>query len=408
MPRRQAIIGSRRLWVLTAAHTTNDMYGGAVRALLPFFTLYAGYSYVQVAGITLAVTALSSISQPLFGWLSDRYGLRWMSLAGLLASGTGVALSGLLVGSYGWVCVVVALTGLGSAAYHPSATMEARVVGGGTSGAMSLFSVGGNLGAALAPTAVVLVVGLGGLGWTTLLVIPALVMGAVYTIVTRRADRARSASPAPRRASQGELPTDDWRAFAWLTVVLVTWSVANISTSTFISLYSIERFHTTAAESTVALTVLAVAGAVGTLAGGWLADRFGRLRIVRIGYLLAIASTAGILLAPDLAFLYVATLCLGFTLFLPFAAHITLSHSYLPRRIGMASGVALGLTFSIGGFVSPLFGVIAEQSGVGAVFGIVGGLIVLGLGLSLLLRERAQAAPIADDIETEQEIADHS
>jgi FSR family fosmidomycin resistance protein-like MFS transporter len=210
--------------------------------------------------------------------------------------------------------------------------MEARVVGGGTSGAMSLFSVGGNLGAALAPTAVVLVVGLGGLGWTTLLVIPALVMGAVYTIVTRRADRAGSASTAPRRAADGELPTDDWRAFAWLTVVLVTWSVANISTSTFISLYSIERFQSTAAESTVALTVLAVAGATGTLVGGWLADRFGRLRIVRIGYLLAIASTAGILLAPDLAFLYVATLCLGFTLFLPFAAHITLSHSYLPRR----------------------------------------------------------------------------
>jgi FSR family fosmidomycin resistance protein-like MFS transporter len=332
MPQPRAIIGSKRLWVLTAAHTTNDMYGGAVRALLPFFTLYAGYSYVQVAGITLAVTALSSISQPLFGWLSDRYGLRWLSLAGLLASGTGVALSGLLVGSYGWVCVVVALTGLGSAAYHPSATMEARVVGGGTSGAMSLFSVGGNLGAALAPTAVVLVVGLGGLGWTTLLVIPALVMGAVYTIVTRRADRAGSASTAPRRAADGELPTDDWRAFAWLTVVLVTWSVANISTSTFISLYSIERFQSTAAESTVALTVLAVAGATGTLVGGWLADRFGRLRIVRIGYLLAIASTAGILLAPDLAFLYVATLCLGFTLFLPFAAHITLSHSYLPRR----------------------------------------------------------------------------
>lgn len=174
----------------------------------------------------------------------------------------------------------------------------------------------------------------------------------------------------------------------WLTAVLATWSVAYVGTSTFISLYSIQRFDVAPGFASIALSVFPAAGAVGTLAGGWLADRFGRLRVVRTGYLLAAVSTIAIVLAPSPAVVIVATAVLGASLFLPFAAQITLSHSYLPNRIGMASGVTLGLTLSLGGLVSPLLGSIADQTNIQTVFIIVAALLVVGFGLSFFLKER--------------------
>lgn len=376
------------LWALTATHAANDFYTGAVAALLPFFVLHAGYSYAAVAGITLAATALSSVAQPMFGYMGDRYGMRWMSLAGLLAAGAGIALSGIVADSYVAVWIVVAISGIGVAAYHPAATMEARELGGGTSGSMSLFSVGGNVGVALAPSAVILIVGTFGLSGSGFLIIPAVVLGFVYLLVSWRHLFSRQV-PAERVSAtvKASIP-DDWRAFAWLTAVLATWSVAYVGTSTFISLYSIQRFEVTTGFASVALSVFPAAGAAGTLAGGWLADRFGRLRIVRAGYLLAAISTIAIVLAPSPVVVIVATAVLGTSLFLPFAAQITLSHSYLPNRIGMASGVTLGLTLSLGGLVSPLLGSIADKTSVQSVFVIVASLLLAGFVLSFILKER--------------------
>lgn len=376
------------LWALTATHAANDFYTGAVAALLPFFVLHAGYSYAAAAGITLAATALSSIAQPMFGHLSDRYGMRWMSLAGLLAAGAGIALSGMVADSYLAVWIVVAISGIGVAAYHPAATAEAREVGGGTSGSMSLFSVGGNVGVALAPSAVILVVGWFGLAGTGLLIVPAIVLGLVYVAVSWRHLFARMSTAETASAVHKVTVPDDWRAFMWLTVVLAMWSVAYVGTSTFISLYSIQRFDMTPGSASIALSLFPAAGAIGTLAGGWLADRFGRLRMVRTGYLLAALSTIAIVLAPSPTVVITATASLGLSLFIPFAAQITLSHSYLPNRIGVASGLTLGLTLSLGGLVSPLLGKIADQTNMRFVFVIMSVLIVSGFGLSFILKER--------------------
>lgn len=381
------------LWALTATHAANDFYTGAVAALLPFFVLHAEYSYAAVAGITLAATALSSVAQPMFGYLGDRYGMRWMSLAGLFTAGAGMALSGIVADSYVAVWIVVAISGIGVAAYHPAATMEARELGGGTSGSMSLFSVGGNVGVALAPSAVILVVGTFGLSGSGFLIIPAVVLGLVYIVVSWRHLFSRQVSGGREAAIVKASIPDDWRAFAWLTAVLATWSVAYVGTSTFISLYSIQRFEVTTSFASIALSVFPAAGAVGTLAGGWLADRFGRLRVVRVGYLLSAVSTIAIVLAPSPVVVIVATAVLGTSLFLPFAAQITLSHSYLPHRIGMASGVTLGLTLSLGGLVSPLLGLIADQASVQSVFVIVAALLVVGFGLSFVLKERQITSP---------------
>src|SRR5690606_19065087 len=128
---------------------------------------------------------------------------------------------------------------------------------------------------------------------------------------------------------------------------------AYVGTSTFIALYSIERFNTSPEFASIALSLFPAAGAIGALTGGWLADRFGRLRIIRIGYFLALLSVIATVFAPTATIVIITTGALGLSLFVPFAAQITLSHSYLPNRIGIASGITVGLTVSLGGVISP-------------------------------------------------------
>jgi FSR family fosmidomycin resistance protein-like MFS transporter len=396
----------RNLGILIGVHAANDFYTGAVAALLPFFVLHRHYDYAAAAGITLAATSLSSLAQPIVGHLSDKHRIRWVVLAGLATAAIGVGLSGLLAGTYWATWVVIAISGIGVAAFHPPATMAAREAGGGTNQSMSFFSVGGNIGAALAPTAVLVTVGAFGLTATPLLAIPAAVFGALF-LLRQRPPRPAAAPAAGTPAAAAVDPAaaattataataprplrDNWKLFRLLIVILAFWSVAYVGTSSFVSLLSIQRFGVTPGAASIALTVFPAAGAAGTIAGGWLADRVGRLRTIRAGYALAVLAVLVVTFAPSQSVVVVATGILGFALFIPFPGQITLSHSYLPNRIGLASGATLGLTLSLGGFLSPVLGTIADATSVQVAFVIMSCSVAAAFALSFLLRERRDA-----------------
>lgn len=164
----------KSLGLLSLGHACVDIYQGAVAALVPFFLAERAYSYAAASGIVLAASLLSSVAQPLFGALTDKWSLPWLLPVSTLAAGIGVALSG-LSGSYALTLAVVAVSGIGVAAYHPEAARIARIASRGSHNAMGLFSLGGNIGFAAAPLMVSAVVATGGLRASPLLVVPALV-----------------------------------------------------------------------------------------------------------------------------------------------------------------------------------------------------------------------------------------
>jgi MFS transporter, FSR family, fosmidomycin resistance protein len=165
-----------RLAFLTSTHVVDDLYQGAVPALLPFLALERHYSYTGLTGITLAATFLASVVQPGFGALTDRYRhLGWLVAAGLLTAGLGVGLSG-PGDNYVITWCAIAASGIGVAAFHPEATRTARALAGDSTQAMSWFSVGGNAGIALGPVIVTPILLATRLDGTPLLAVPAVVM----------------------------------------------------------------------------------------------------------------------------------------------------------------------------------------------------------------------------------------
>jgi len=383
------------LALLASTHTVDDLYQGAVPALLPFLAIERHYTYVGLTGITLAATFLSSAIQPAFGVITDKRRMGWLIAAGLLVAGIGVGLSG-LGDSYVITWLAIALSGVGVAAYHPEATRTARGVAGNSTQAMSWFSVGGNLGIALGPVMVTPVLLVTGLRGTPLLIIPAVAMAAL--LAARRpwrqaqaADRARRSRRAAAGDHDGEARRDDWRSFARLTAVVTARSIAYFGVASLLALFVIRRFHEPTAVGSAALTTFVAAGAVGSLTGGWLADRWRRLATVRLGYACAIPALILLATAPNVVVAFAAAILCGLALYLPFAVQVTLGQDYLPNRIGTASGVTLGLAISFGGLAAPLFGFLADRYGLAVALAALAALPVLSFAFAAPLREPRSA-----------------
>jgi FSR family fosmidomycin resistance protein-like MFS transporter len=380
-----------RLAFLTSTHVVDDLYQGAVPALLPFLAIERHYSYAGLTGITLAATFLASVVQPGFGALTDRYrNLGWLVAAGLLVAGLGIGVSG-LGDNYLITWFAVAASGIGVAAYHPEATRTARGMAGDSTQAMSWFSVGGNLGIALGPVVVTPVLLATRLHGTPLLALPAVIM-AVVLAVRRPWRQAGGTEPGPGHARRREPAAaggraDDWRGFARLTVVVVLRSVAYFAVASLVAVYAIRHFHTPAAVGSALLTTFIASGVIGTLSGGWLADRWQRIGTLRLGYGLAAAAVLLLVAAPDLAVLFIAAFVLGIVLFAPFAVQVTLGQDFLPSRIGMASGVTLGLGTSVGGVAAPLFGLLADAYGLPAALATAAAFPAVACALTFLLRD---------------------
>ncbi|MGW5382065.1 MFS transporter [Nocardia sp. NPDC003963] len=342
--------------LLAAGHACVDVHQGSVAALVPFFVAERAYTYAAVSGIVLAASLLSSVVQPVFGALTDRWSMPWLLPVSTVVAGAGIGVSG-LSGSYALTLGFAAISGIGVAAYHPEAARIARVVSRGSHTSMAYFATGGNIGFALAPLLVAGTVSIGGLSWTPLLLVPAMAGAAVTVPVLRalqqrRTDRGAEWTPAGR---------DDFASFARLSLAVVFRSIAFVGTSTFISLYIGQRMGGNAATGTVALFLFYLGGVAGSVLGGHLAARWDRVTVSKWSYAATTLAIAGVVWMPGPGvYLFVAATAVG--LYVPFSLQVTLGQDYLPAHVGTAGGVTLGLTVSIGGLAGPVLGRLADAT----------------------------------------------
>jgi MFS transporter, FSR family, fosmidomycin resistance protein len=379
----------RGLTVLGLAHMCADMCQGAVPALLPFLAHQRGYSYAALGSLVLAATIGSSLIQPIFGLMSDRVRQPRLMPWGILLAGAGVAVVG-LVPSYGLTVAAIAVSGLGVAAFHPEGARYAGVAAGELRGrGMSMFSVGGNAGFALGPlltTPLVLAFGLPGtLG---LLVPPAVVSVVLARNLShlRALDLERTAAAA----GAGDLPPDRWGPFNRLGAVVALRSGVYFGLQSFVPLWFVSHLGSSEGLGNAALTAMLAAGALGTLAGGYLVDRVGP-KIVLVG---TMGSSVPMLIAfplvgPGPAFVLLAAI--GLFTIASFSVTVVLGQQYLPNRTGLASGVTLGLAIGVGGLVATALGTLADAHGLGTVMWVIAALPVPAALLSLTLpRERVK------------------
>jgi FSR family fosmidomycin resistance protein-like MFS transporter len=369
--------------VLSLGHLCVDLCQGALPALLPFLIAEHGWSYAQASALVLAATISSSVVQPLFGHLSDGRSLPWLMPGGIALAAGGISLAG-VAGSYPLTFAVVVVSGLGVAAYHPEASRFANYVAGERRAtAMSFFSVGGNAGFALGPVLVTPLALAFGLSGTPLVaVLPA----AVALLQLRELARLKGFRPVAH-GDDGDAPEpDQWRPFARLAAAIAARSIVYFSLMTLVPLYFVDELDTSKATANAALTVMLASGAIGTLIGGRVADRFGRRVVLRTS--MGVLTPLIVLMLLSGVGVAIGTLALiGALTVATFSVTVVMGQEYLPNRLGIASGVTLGLSIGLGGFGAAVLGAVADATSLETALAIAAVLPVPAFALAMTLPE---------------------
>jgi FSR family fosmidomycin resistance protein-like MFS transporter len=319
-------------------------------------------SYFQVGFIMAVLNLTSSVIQPAFGYISDRFSTGWFVPVGILWTALAMGLLGWSA-NYPTAVLLVGLAGLGTAAFHPRAMMDVYFVSGSRLGfGAAVFTTGGNLGFALGPVVgSFLVLGFG-LHATLGLLAPAVLLCLI--IFFYRSDFLR-----PEPAAQ-EKPSKDFNSALWnipwgsltavcLIVTLRSW--VYVSFLTYLPMF----FQTQGIQlktGSLMLTVFLVGGAVAGLYGGHLSDHFGRRRVIVVSMLIY-PILASLMILCKGGWVWLLAAASGAALLASFAVTIVVAQELMPQFVGLASGLILGLGFGTGGLGTAFSGFLADKFG---------------------------------------------
>jgi MFS transporter, FSR family, fosmidomycin resistance protein len=377
------------LFTLSFSHGAADITQSAVPALVPFFVVDRGYSYAAAGAFVLAASIGGIVLQPLAGALGDRTGARWLLPVGLVVTGVGIGLVG-MAQTYALAMVIVGLSSVGFAVCHPEGARYARVAAGTnlTTG-MSVYSVGGSVGYALGPLLVAALVGPLGMNATILLaVIPVL---AAFLVAGQL--RRLPAAPSRHTAAHGlQHMREEWWPYARLVAFVSVGSVSIIGLMVFVPLLLVSEQGVSPGRADVAGTVLLVAAAFGTLLGGRLADSYGR-RPVLVLPMVVMAPLVAIV--PSLSYWAMLPLIavIGLVMNLGMSTFLVVSQEYLPGRVGLATGLLVGINVAFGGIASPLFGVLADATSPAVVLYVSAAVPLIAAAIAVTLPRPAASGP---------------
>lgn len=372
-----------------------DLPQGALSAILPYLISAYHFDYATAAVLVMASNIVGSVVQPIFGQMADKRNQAWTMVVGLALAGCGISLTG-LISSFPLLCGSVMIMGVGISMYHPEAALLVnRLAPGGRQGsAVSVFSFGGNLGFGVGPiiaTAVLSVFDIKGtLAFLAITAAIIAAMAAIYPAlkaahfgVQKPASAAEDAKPLPQ--SSEEKPRDNWSGFWRLCGVIFGRSIIYAGFNTFLALYWISRFHQSNAKGGLMLSAFFIMAALSTLIGGRLADSFGHIRMIRVSCIILLPGILLLAFADNQILAFAALVPVAFAISLCYSPTVVLGQSYLAGRKGLASGVTLGLSVSIGGIVAPLLGKIGDAYGLQTTMIVIGLVAIIPLIMSFTL-----------------------
>jgi FSR family fosmidomycin resistance protein-like MFS transporter len=352
---------NRALSAFMLGHFTNDLFMGVLTALLPILKSEYGLSNAEIGLIALVQSGTGSLFQPVFGLIADRFRVRWFIPLIIVWDSIWVALFG-FAQSETQLLICAALLGIGSAAFHPYGASGAAHAADHASlnSSLSLYTVAGTSGWAIGPLiATALIAVFGQQGTAGFLVIG--VVGAI--LIASRMGRADAHQHSHRHANAGAGDGDvQWGK---LTAII---GIVMLRSWTFLALLSLLPIHYKELGFRLGFynvlpTIMILAGAMGTLVGGRMADHVPGRRILIGSQLLSVVPA---LFCAQLESAWVIPAAAAFGFLSDSSLSITLlaAQRLLPGRTGFASGVILGLGFVSGSLGVPLTGALADRTSI--------------------------------------------
>jgi MFS family permease len=397
----------REVWLISAGHMMTHWYPSTFYLLLPLIGNELGLSFSQIGSILTCQFAAGALSNLPGGMLVDAIGRKGLLMAVALSW---VGLPYLVMGfshSYWMLLVCAALVGIGNNLWHPTAIPllaqnhpERRGL------VVSIHSMGGNLGDAVAPLAVGAM--LTAFSWRDVVVInviPGVAASVLLLLLLDRGDADLDRDGSVPGSSPGRV-RHPLQSLAGVRLLLANRTVLMLSLGsavramtamtllTFLPVFLANELGYSPAWVGGSLFALQAAGFAAAPVSGHLSDRMGRRNIIMTsmamsGVVLLFMAFAG--RSPAFA-LFVAFL--GFFLF---AIRAVLQAWLLDATPNQLAGTSIGILFgtqAVGAAIGPLIGgVIADHYGIIATFYYLAATIVVANMFILFTPAESGAEP---------------
>jgi MFS family permease len=380
----------KAIWLVGGGHLVSHFYQLVLPPLFLMIKPVLGVTYAELGFVMTVYFVATGVTQIPIGMLVDRIGAKRVLVAGLLLHGAAVALAGVVI-SYPVLLCAFLLGGIANSVFHPADfTILSRNVRDSHHGrAFAFHTFSGSIGYALAPALMLWVAAL--FDWQIALIgagAAGIVMGLLIMVFGQELQESESLEAAGTTSGDGTgEKRGDWRIMLTRPMILFfLFFVAVSAAGTGVTTFSVVAFpllyDVTAGTAGTMLTVFLVAAIVGSLPGGWLADRARREDLVLVACFLI------------MAFALVAIGTGGLSLWLVFAAMIAAglmrglynaSRDILVRRAAPGGSIGTAFAFvtvgySVGLSVAPvLFGWLLDNGFADGVFHISAVFAVLAI-----------------------------
>ena len=268
-----------------------------------------------------------------------------------------------LAPNFYFVLASVLFIGLGSAIFHPEGSRVAYMAAGQKRGlAQSIYQVGGNTGQSMAPLFTAFIfISLGQFGTMWFTILAAVGVATLYYVSTWYKQELIVRKQLQKKQSVNEMKVTKKLMFAIALLIFLvfarSWYGAGILN--YFQFYLIEAYGVTIKHAQIYVFLFMIAGVFGTFFGGPLADRFGKRNVLLVSML---GSAPFALMLPHVTLGVAAPLLLliGFILQSSFSVTVVYAQELLPGKIGLVSGLIVGLAFGMGALGAVIFGKLAD------------------------------------------------
>ena len=353
----------------------------------PVLLTYLGLTETQIALISTIYIWASALTQPFFGWISDRVGPRWLAAGGVLWMAIFFSGAVYIPGAGGLLCLIIAA--LGSSSFHPVGTVQATLQGrnhmaGRETTAASLFFMAGQMGHFVGPVITGLI--LARLGLPGLVILPIVSIPIGFALAYQL--RANHPHPRPMHGDD-EIRLQASVGFIVLLAIVATlqsWSQANMIN--FVPKYIKDLGLSAATYGNIAGLFMG-GSALGNVIGGHFGDRYAKRKVAAMALLCAALPIYIMSQIGWSPWLYVLIPLAGACTGSVHSIMVVLAQRIVSGGMALASGLILGFIFSAGALGMLLTGPLAENYGFPTVLVMTTGLVLLGSPLALMLKEKS-------------------
>ncbi len=380
------------------AHACSHFSHLLLPVMFPVFMKEFGWSFSELGLLSTVFFVVSGLGQASAGFIVDRFGARpvmWGSVALFVLA----CLAAASANSYPGMLLAAVLAGLGNCAFHPVdfTILNQRVSTPRLGYAFSVHGLTGNLGWAAAPVFMMGITALA--GWRAAYLAAALLYAGILVLLVLRRDLLLTA-PRPR-STPGQASESD---LAFMRLPVVWWCFAFFLLSTM-TLAVVQNFSVpilkalqdvSLEKASMTLTAYMLCGAVGMLAGGFVAARYPGWSDRVVALCMTVAALFMALCASGLfgaSGTLVVLAATGFAVGVGGPSRDLMIKKATPKG---ATGRVYGLVYSgldVGFAISPLiFGVFMDRGWYAATLLGAALVLLLSVGAALGVGRRTQSA----------------